>query len=345
MALRIWGGDAGRDSHGHCTPCSLGWIHPTGIPHSNWQAPSLLPPPRLVHRSPPEQGWWPVISQEGHPDPAPQVENQRIQYRQDGPWAQADRFTLLANASEMDRQSQPRTLFITILPRSSKRPRLRINTGLRVRVGCHPRGTWVLSTRTPERWPAQLGDPRGPTPSLVTHLRESGHSRAGVQTRGGRWPPEKGRRFPGAARLCRKAETGLSPPPPHRVPPRRRCGNRPRDVSIAPRQRPVPLSHPGLGGAGLPRRRAADCWGGRGSSPPLFRGWAACSPLPQDNPWQRKRAALPKFHRHRLERPNYLGSLRTSPYAHHSKARSQSLTSCWKLHLLFQTPPCPLQDH
>lgn len=72
--------------------------------------------------------------------PAPQVENQQIQYRQDGPRAQADSFTLLANASQMDRQSQPRTLFITILPRSSKGPRLRVNAGLQVRVGCHGDG-------------------------------------------------------------------------------------------------------------------------------------------------------------------------------------------------------------
>ncbi|KFQ25721.1 Chondroitin sulfate proteoglycan 4, partial [Merops nubicus] len=49
-----------------------------------------------------------------------EVEKQQIQYRQDGPQAQGDSFTVLANASEMDRQSQPRTLFITILPRSSK---------------------------------------------------------------------------------------------------------------------------------------------------------------------------------------------------------------------------------
>ncbi|NXP10614.1 CSPG4 protein, partial [Thinocorus orbignyianus] len=64
-----------------------------------------------------------------------EVENQQIQYRQDGSRAQADSFTLLANASEMDRQSQPRTLFITILPRSSKGPRLRVNAGLQLREG------------------------------------------------------------------------------------------------------------------------------------------------------------------------------------------------------------------
>ncbi|NWX45629.1 CSPG4 protein, partial [Steatornis caripensis] len=64
-----------------------------------------------------------------------EVENQRIQYRQDGPRAQADSFTLLANASEMDRQSQPRTLFITILPHSSQGPRLRVNAGLQLWEG------------------------------------------------------------------------------------------------------------------------------------------------------------------------------------------------------------------
>ncbi|XP_052663060.1 LOW QUALITY PROTEIN: chondroitin sulfate proteoglycan 4 [Harpia harpyja] len=64
-----------------------------------------------------------------------EVEKQQIHYRQDGPRAQADSFTLLANTSEMDRQSQPRTLFITILPRSSKGPRLRVNAGLQLREG------------------------------------------------------------------------------------------------------------------------------------------------------------------------------------------------------------------
>ncbi|NWW95675.1 CSPG4 protein, partial [Rhynochetos jubatus] len=64
-----------------------------------------------------------------------EVEKQQIQYRQNSPRAQADSFTLLANASEMDRQSQPRTLFITILPRGSKGPRLRVNAGLQLREG------------------------------------------------------------------------------------------------------------------------------------------------------------------------------------------------------------------
>ncbi|NXD82578.1 CSPG4 protein, partial [Halcyon senegalensis] len=64
-----------------------------------------------------------------------EVKKQQIQYRQDGPRAQADSFTLLANASEMARQSQPRTVFITILPRSSRGPRLRLNAGLQLQEG------------------------------------------------------------------------------------------------------------------------------------------------------------------------------------------------------------------
>ncbi|NWU90536.1 CSPG4 protein, partial [Upupa epops] len=64
-----------------------------------------------------------------------QVEKQQIQYRQDGPRALVDTFTLLANTSELDRQSQPRTVFVTILPRSSRGPRLRLNTGLQLREG------------------------------------------------------------------------------------------------------------------------------------------------------------------------------------------------------------------
>ncbi|NXI55414.1 CSPG4 protein, partial [Chloroceryle aenea] len=64
-----------------------------------------------------------------------EVQKQQIQYRQDGPRSQADRITLLANASEMARQSQPRTLFITILPSSSRGPRLRLNAGLQLQEG------------------------------------------------------------------------------------------------------------------------------------------------------------------------------------------------------------------
>lgn len=108
---------------------------------------------------------------EDHPARAPQVENQQIQYRQDGPRSLTDSFTILANASEVSRQSQPGTLFITILPRSTKGPRLKVNAGLQVRVGRHGEGR-----------PAQRGDP----PALpVTRLGELGLGGAGLPPRGG----------------------------------------------------------------------------------------------------------------------------------------------------------------
>ncbi|NXE07347.1 CSPG4 protein, partial [Lophotis ruficrista] len=64
-----------------------------------------------------------------------EVQKDQILYRQDGPRARADSITLLANASAAGRQSQPRTLFITILPRSSRGPRLSLNAGLQLREG------------------------------------------------------------------------------------------------------------------------------------------------------------------------------------------------------------------
>ncbi|XP_042731991.1 chondroitin sulfate proteoglycan 4 [Lagopus leucura] len=64
-----------------------------------------------------------------------EVQSQQIQYRQDIPRAQADSFTLVANASTSERQSQPGTVFITILPRSSRGPQLRTNAGLQLREG------------------------------------------------------------------------------------------------------------------------------------------------------------------------------------------------------------------
>ncbi|XP_031472198.1 chondroitin sulfate proteoglycan 4 [Phasianus colchicus] len=64
-----------------------------------------------------------------------EVQSQQIQYRQDIPHAQADSFTLVANASTSERQSQPGTVFIAILPRSTRGPRLRTNAGLQLREG------------------------------------------------------------------------------------------------------------------------------------------------------------------------------------------------------------------
>ncbi|NXI72355.1 CSPG4 protein, partial [Anseranas semipalmata] len=64
-----------------------------------------------------------------------EVQHQLVRYRQDGPRARADSFTLLANASAAGRQSQPRTVFVAILPRSTKGPRLGVNAGLQLRKG------------------------------------------------------------------------------------------------------------------------------------------------------------------------------------------------------------------
>lgn len=45
-----------------------------------------------------------------------------------------DSFVLVANASEMDRQSHPVVLTITILPVNDQPPILTTNTGLQVRA-------------------------------------------------------------------------------------------------------------------------------------------------------------------------------------------------------------------
>ncbi|KAI1235013.1 hypothetical protein IHE44_0002644, partial [Lamprotornis superbus] len=97
----------------------------------------VLEPPRfgsLLSSQRPEQGGL-------HSFTWSEVENQQIQYRQDGPRSLTDSFTVLANASEISRQSHPRTLFITILPRSTKGPRLKVNAGLQLQEGA----TAVLS--------------------------------------------------------------------------------------------------------------------------------------------------------------------------------------------------------
>ncbi|NXC68386.1 CSPG4 protein, partial [Anhinga anhinga] len=113
----------------------------------------VLEPPRfgtLLNSKRPEDG-------KLHSFTWDEVESQQIQYRQDGPQAQADSVTLLANASEMDRQSQPRTLFITILPRSSEGPRLRVNAGLQLREGTTAAiGPHILSAEDEDSPPEEV---------------------------------------------------------------------------------------------------------------------------------------------------------------------------------------------
>lgn len=60
------------------------------------------------------------------------MEEQLIRYVHDGSETLTDSFVLVANASEMDRQSHPVTFTITILPVNDQPPVLVTNTGLQV---------------------------------------------------------------------------------------------------------------------------------------------------------------------------------------------------------------------
>lgn len=60
------------------------------------------------------------------------MEEQLIRYVHDGSEAPTDSFVLVANASEMDRQSQSMAFTITILPVNDQPPVLSTNTGLQV---------------------------------------------------------------------------------------------------------------------------------------------------------------------------------------------------------------------
>ncbi|XP_004872115.1 chondroitin sulfate proteoglycan 4 [Heterocephalus glaber] len=64
-----------------------------------------------------------------------EVEEQRIQYVHDGSETLTDSFVLVANASEMGRQSQPVTFTVTILPVNDQPPVLTTNTGLQLWEG------------------------------------------------------------------------------------------------------------------------------------------------------------------------------------------------------------------
>lgn len=140
---------------------------------------------------------------EDHLALAPQVENQQIQYRQDGPRSLTDSFTILANASEVSRQSHPRTLFITILPRSTKGPRLKVNAGLQVREGRH-------------------GDAHSiPQPSVGTplHSQELGLGGARLPPRGESRRMGKGGAFSRRGEAVEEAESELPSLPARPAPP------------------------------------------------------------------------------------------------------------------------------
>ncbi|XP_069347979.1 chondroitin sulfate proteoglycan 4 [Eulemur rufifrons] len=64
-----------------------------------------------------------------------EVEEQLIHYVHDGSETRTDSFVLVANASEMDRQSHPVAFTVTILPVNDQPPVLTTNTGLRMWEG------------------------------------------------------------------------------------------------------------------------------------------------------------------------------------------------------------------
>ncbi|KAM9125736.1 chondroitin sulfate proteoglycan 4 [Pangshura tecta] len=64
-----------------------------------------------------------------------EVEQQLIQYVHDGSESLADSFTIVANASEVNRQSQPKAVSITVVPRNDEGPTITINTGLQMQEG------------------------------------------------------------------------------------------------------------------------------------------------------------------------------------------------------------------
>ncbi|XP_037689272.1 chondroitin sulfate proteoglycan 4 [Choloepus didactylus] len=64
-----------------------------------------------------------------------EVEQQLIHYVHDGSETLTDSFVLLANASEIDRQSRPVAVTITILPVNDQPPTLTVNTGLQMWEG------------------------------------------------------------------------------------------------------------------------------------------------------------------------------------------------------------------
>ncbi|XP_026540912.1 chondroitin sulfate proteoglycan 4 [Notechis scutatus] len=64
-----------------------------------------------------------------------EVENQLIKYVHDGSESLTDRFTVIANVSEVNQQSQPKTISISISPVNDEAPVLTVNTELQVEEG------------------------------------------------------------------------------------------------------------------------------------------------------------------------------------------------------------------
>ncbi|KAJ7311243.1 hypothetical protein JRQ81_006857 [Phrynocephalus forsythii] len=95
-----------------------------------------------------------------------EVEHQLIRYVHDGSESLADRFTVVANVSEVNQQSQPKTVFITVTPTNDEAPVLVVNMGLQIQEGAsaditpellrrrrrHPsRGSGIFHQKTGQR--------------------------------------------------------------------------------------------------------------------------------------------------------------------------------------------------
>ncbi|XP_070618301.1 chondroitin sulfate proteoglycan 4 [Erythrolamprus reginae] len=76
----------------------------------------------------PEEGNLSVFSWE-------EVENQLIQYVHDGSESLTDRFTIIANVSEVNQQNQPKTIYISISPVNDEAPVLMVNKELQMEEG------------------------------------------------------------------------------------------------------------------------------------------------------------------------------------------------------------------
>ncbi|XP_062998272.1 chondroitin sulfate proteoglycan 4 [Elgaria multicarinata webbii] len=64
-----------------------------------------------------------------------EVEHQLIQYVHDGSETLADRFTVLANVSDVSQQSQPMTVSITVIPSNDEAPVMLVNRGMQIQEG------------------------------------------------------------------------------------------------------------------------------------------------------------------------------------------------------------------
>lgn len=62
------------------------------------------------------------------------MEQQLIQYVHDGSETLIDVFTVVANASEVNQQSQPRTVAVSVIPSNDEAPVLIVNQGLQVDI-------------------------------------------------------------------------------------------------------------------------------------------------------------------------------------------------------------------